>query len=184
MAIEKILTPAFRVAFPSVFKKRAYEGGDEKYEITMLFPKNTDISLLQKAADAALDATYSGKKARPKGLKFPFRDGDEVEWDGYAGCTAVKATSLYRPNVVDRKLQTIDDEELFYAGCWARATVNAFCYDKKGNKGVTFGLQNVQFLRDDEPFTGRTTGEEDFDELPDEDGSGGAAAPDGLGDLA
>ena len=62
--------------------------------------------------------------------------------------------------------------------------MNVFTYEVQGSKGVTFGLQNIQFLRDDEPFTGRTSGEDDFDELPDEDGSGGAAAPDELGDLA
>lgn len=183
MAIEKILTPMFRVAFPNVFKKRKYENGDEKYEMTMLFPKTTDLGELEKAAEAAIEAKWPTLKSRPKNLKRPFRDGDEVEWDGYAGHIAVRATSKYRPNVVNRQLKTIEDEELFYPGCWARATINAFAYDKAGNKGVTFGLQNVQFLRDDEPFTGRTTGEEDFDALAEEEGDG-AAAPDGLGDLA
>ncbi len=182
MAVEKILTPIFRVAFPSVFKKRAYGEGDAKYTITMLFDKSTDLSALRDAAQAALDEAWPNAKTRPKKLANPFLDGDEVEWDGFEGKTFIRATSLYQPGIVDRKRQAITDEEDFYPGCHARATVNAFTYDKKGNRGVSFGLQNLQFIRDDEPFTGRTNAEDDFEDLPEEDGDG-AMAPADLGDL-
>lgn len=183
MAIDKILTPEFRVAFPSVFKKRAYGDGEAKFTVTMLFDKSVDLSVLKKAADAALNETWSNPKTRPKKLNNPFLDGDEVDWDGFAGKTYVRATSLYPPGIVDRRRQLITEEENFYAGCWARGTINAFTYDKKGNRGVSFGLQNLQFIRDDEAFTGRTPPEEDFEDLPDEDGDG-ALAPADLGDLA
>lgn len=181
MAVEKILTPIFRVAFPSVFKKRAYGESDPKFTITMLFDKSTDLSALKAAADAAIEEEWTAAK-RPKEIRNPFLDGDEVEWDGFAGKTFVRATSLYQPGIVDRKRQAITDEEGFYPGCWARATVNAFTYTYMKKSGVSFGLQNLQFIRDDEPFTGRTNAEEDFEALPDEDGDG-AMAPEGLGGL-
>jgi hypothetical protein len=105
-----------------------------------------------------------------------------VAWDGFAGHIFARASSLYAPGVVDRQRQPIITADGFYSGCHARATVNAFTYDTMGNQGVSFGLQNLQFVKDDEPFTGRSAPEEDFDELPDEDGDT-AAAPEGLGDL-
>ncbi len=180
MGVDKILTPIFRVAFPSVFKKRTYGESDPKFTITMLFDKSIDLSALKTAVQAAIDEEWT--KA-PKQLRLPFLDGDTVEWDGFAGNTFVRATSLYRPGIVDRKRQPITDEEFFYPGCWARATVNAFAYTYMKKSGVSFGLQNLQFIRDDEPFTGRTNAEDDFEDLPDEDGDG-AMTPADLGDMA
>lgn len=181
-AENKILTPDFRVAFPSVFSKRKFGEGDPKYWVTMLFPPDADLGPLRDAAREALEEKWPNPDKRPKNLNDPFRNGDDVEWDGFAGTTFVRASSLYAPGVIDRRKERITDEELFYAGCWARATVNAFAYDKKGNRGVSFGIRNIQFLRDDEPFTGRTAPEEDFDDLPEVAGDG-AMTPDDLGDM-
>ena len=57
-----------------------------------------------------------------------------------------------RPGLVDAKLQDIIDDTDVYSGAWYRAQVRAFAYDTAGNKGVSFGLQNVQKLRDDDPL--------------------------------
>jgi hypothetical protein len=45
-----------------------------------------------------------------------------------------------------------NDETEVYSGAWYRAQVRAFAYENAGNKGVSFGLQNVQKLRDDDPL--------------------------------
>lgn len=168
---QKLMTPRFRVAFPSVFKPRSFDDGDPKYTLTMLFEKDEDLSAMQALVDAAIEDFWPNEKKRPKKLKLPFLDGDEVEWDGFQGKTFVRATSKFAPGIIDRAKNPIADESGFYAGCYARATVNAFAYDTKGNKGVAFGLQNIQFLGDGEPFTGRTNAGDDFDSLPDEDES-------------
>jgi hypothetical protein len=68
-----------------------------------------------------------------------------------------------QPGLVDASLQRIISEQDFYSGCYARATITAYGYDKAGNVGVAFGLQNVQKLRDGEAFSGRTAAENDFD---------------------
>ena len=47
----------------------------------------------------------------------------------------------------------IDDSEV-YPGRWARATIQPFYYDTDGNRGISFGLENVQLLRNDEPIGG------------------------------
>lgn len=165
----KVLTPYFRVSFPSVFTpKAAMNPGDKaKYEITMLFPKTADLSEMKTAALFAIQEKWGADKAKwPKGLRTPFRDGTEKEYDGYgADVVFVKATALTKPGLVDQSVTPIIAPEEFYAGCWARATVNAFAYDQKGNRGVSFGLGNIQKWKDDEPFGGKTKPENDFDAI-------------------
>jgi hypothetical protein len=69
------------------------------------------------------------------------------------------------------------DENGFYAGCYARATVTAYGYDRAGNIGVSFGLQGVQKLRDGEAFNGRKPVEEQFEALDGEVSAPAAVAP-------
>jgi hypothetical protein len=57
---------------------------------------------------------------------------------------------------VDRNLQEIIDAGEIYGGVWACVSVNAYAYDVKANKGVTFGLNGIQKIKDGESFgTGR-----------------------------
>jgi hypothetical protein len=76
--------------------------------------------------------------------------------------------------VVDQRRNAISKEDnTFFSGCYARASLVAFAYDKMGNKGVSFALQNIQKTRDGEPFSGRKKAEDEFDAI--EDGSDDAA---------
>ncbi len=113
---------------------------------------------------AAVEAKFPDPTKRPKNLKNPLRDGDEdkPDTDGYAGHFFATARSKMKPGLVDANVKPIISQDLFYAGCYARATVTAFYYDKAGNKGVALSLQNVQKLRDGEPFSGRSKAEDDF----------------------
>lgn len=166
MATEKVLTSKFRVSFPAVFVPRsAMDGAEPKYSLVMLFPKTEDISKLKAIAKAAVVEKWGDKV--PKDLRSPFRDGDEKELDGYAGCTFITASSKQKPGLVDGNREPIISADEFYAGCYARATVNAYAYDRNGNKGVAFGLQNIQKLGEGEPFSGRTKPEDDFDAVTD-----------------
>ena len=109
----------------------------------------------------------------PKNLRSPFRDQGDRELEGYVeGCVFINASSLQKPGLVDRQRQDIIDETEFYPGCYARATLRAFAYDNNGNKGVAFGLNNVQKLRDGDPLGGRTRAQDDFaDDLPPDEGA-------------
>ena len=60
-----------------------------------------------------------------------------------------RASSQYQPGMVDQKLQAIIAKDAVYGGLICRAQVNAYAYDTNGNKGVTFGLNNLQILKDD-----------------------------------
>ena len=183
----KYWTPMFRASFTEhAFAPKIEAGKVPKYSFTMLFPKETVdedplFIAMREAAEAALEAKF-GKKAvkgkTAKGYKRPFLDGDEKPWDGYEDCWFIRVTSKFPPKFVGRDGQTpILDESGFYAGCFAHATVNTFCYEaKEGNKGVSFGIQNCQFIKDGDPFSGGTAAEDDFSALPDD---GESAAGDG-----
>lgn len=162
--MDKIITPKFRVSFPQVFEPKGFEGQEPKYSVVMLFDKATDISALKKLAQKAVEERWPDPAKRPKGLKNPFRDGDieKAGMDGYANTIFITATSKMKPGLVDKNAQPIIDQDEFYAGCYARAQLTAYAYDKAGNKGVAFGLQHIQKLEEGEPFSGRAKAEDVF----------------------
>lgn len=166
--MEKVVTPVFRASFAHVFKSHAFsEKNEPKYSVVMLFDKSEDISGLKKLAAAAVEKKWPDKEKRPQGLRNPFRDGDveKPNLSGYAGTIFVTATSKQKPDVVDQNMDVIIDPEDFYSGCFARASVTAYAYDNMGNRGVSFGLQNLQKVKDGEAFTGRSKAEDDFEAI-------------------
>lgn len=158
----KLITPEARLSFPSLFVPRApMEGsaGEPKYGCTLLFPKTADLSALKAAASAAVKEKWPS--GAPKGLRSPFRDGSEKDLDGYAGCIFINVSSARKPGVVDENLQPIIEANGIYAGCYVRASVRAYAYEKAGNRGVAFGLNNIQKVRDGEPFGAAASKPED-----------------------
>ena len=121
-------------------------------------------------------------------MKSPFRlqeerakevDGKRVLPAGHEeGAIFMNLRSTQRPGVVDQNVQDILDESQFYAGCIARASINAYAYDQKGNRGVAFGLANIQKVRDGEPLGNRTKPEQDFAPVPMEAKPAGASSTD------
>ena len=159
-SVSKILTPNFRVSFPSVFEPSDYNG-KETYSVTMLFDKSTDLTELKAAVKRAAEEKW-GKKI-PSNLRNPIRDGAEKEHlDGYDGCFFIRASSKTKPGVVDQNCVEIINPSEFYAGCIARATVVPFAYDQAGNKGVSFLLSNIQKVADGESFSSRGRASDDF----------------------
>jgi len=151
------MTPAFRVSYPNVFRPKKNDlSGKEEYSLVALFKKGEDLDELKKAAQAAMEDKWGSDKSKwPKNIRSPFRDQGEREAAGYEeGAVFINLKSNQKPGLVDAKLVDIIDDAEFYAGCWARATVRAYAYDQKGNKGLAFGLQNIQKLRDDAPLGG------------------------------
>lgn len=161
-----IQTPEFRVSFPAVFKPRQFKGkGEAKYSIAMLFENGTDLEELKEACR---------KVARDKwgddldGIKWPFRNGNDKAakkgMEAYKDTIHITASTKSRPQVIqpDAKTLIVDDEAAFYPGCYARAIVNAFTYENDG-RGVSFGLGNIQKVRDGDKIGGRPAAEDQFD---------------------
>ncbi len=156
---ENFITPVVRLAFPHLFQKQGLEGSTPKYNVVALIEKGEDLKpyqvLLYKAAK---DFHTKGNEALWKAMVNKcLRDGDEKAGiDGYAGYDGhhfFRAASTRRPQVVDGQLREVDEEDI-YGGCYAKLSIHAYGYDKGGNKGVAFGLGNVQKVRDGERLGG------------------------------
>src|SRR6185312_14970499 len=187
---EKVITPEFRVSYANVFQPKTNDlNGKKEYSVVAIFAKGADLSALKKAATDALAEKFGADKAKwPKPLRSPFRecrerwkneDGKQVIPAGYEEGDAVfisfKATEAYRPGVVDQNVKDIIEPKDFYSGCYSRASVRPFVYDNKGNRGVSFGLNHVQKVRDGEPLGGTSRPTDDFKPVEGAASSGGAA---------
>lgn len=155
---EKIITPEFRAAFIGIFKAtapRENPNGAKKYSIRAVFMPGTDISALKREATNAANEKWAN--AVPKTMRSPFRLNEELDnpipgVPDDAVVMTFSANEDRRPGIVDAQLQDIIDDSEVYSGAWFRAQVRAYAYDQAGNKGVSFGLENVQKTRDDEPL--------------------------------
>ena len=114
-------------------------------------------------------------KIKENQISNGFRDQGEKTFEGYvAGAKFINATSNTKPGLVDAQNNDIINEADFYPGCYARATVRPFWYDTAGNKGVAFGLQNIQKLADGEPLGGRVSASKEFEPVAPANGGGSA----------
>lgn len=163
MAVAPLNTPRFRGSYINVFKARKNDlNGKDEYSLVALFPKGADLSALKKAANDAIVAKLGADKTKwPKGMRNPIRDQAEREKDGKlpdgheAGAFFINLKSTERPGVVDANVQDIMEERDVYSGAWYIANVRPYYYDQKGNKGVSFGLLNLQKVADGDPLGGR-----------------------------
>ena len=166
--LARVLTPEFRASYPHLFKAQAIQGSKPKYSVTMLFPKNADLSSIKEAIKQAKIAKWGpNKRDWPTDLMSPVSDGDSPKYadkDGYKGHWAIKASTNedQRPGVVDENVQAIIDPSQFYPGCYARASIYAHGWEFAGKNGVSFILDHVQKTRDGKSFGGKKSAEQTF----------------------
>lgn len=175
----KVVTGKVRLSYAHLFEPKAsFDGQDEKYSAVLLIPKS-DTATVEKIRAAQQAALEKGRESKfggkiPKAWKDTLRDGDE-EADmernpEYADHWFLSTSSKVKPGMVDRDLNPIMDQSELYSGAYARVSMNAFPFSVSGNKGVSFGLNNIQKIADGESFGGSAVRpEDDFDELDDDD---------------
>jgi hypothetical protein len=193
-------TPPGRLSFPSLFQPGKKPDGTSsgKYELTLIFPKGTDLTKLKALLRNAVEAKWGKNSAEwPSGLQTPIRpnsdkaqmiDGKMVYLDGYEeGGFFVRLSSKQRPGIVDKSNERIGEDRAdeIYAGCWVQCTCNAFVYGGKGTAykpGVSLGLRNVQKIREGAPLGGRMPPEKEFKPLvdPEETNSAGSKSANDL----
>jgi hypothetical protein len=167
----RVVTGKVRLSYVHLFEPYSNNPEqDPRYSVTILIPKS-DTATLAKLEAAQKAAAEDGKAKVfggrvPTNLKTTLHDGDEeADLDKnpeYAGHYYMAMSSKARPGVVDQDLNAVVDPMQVYSGCYARVSINAFPYSNSGNKGISFGLNNVQFLEDGEPLGGRSRAEDDF----------------------
>jgi len=170
--MSKIMLPNVRLSFPSLFHKAVFDGKETKFEATFLIDKNEQADKI-KEIKAAIDAAI---KENLKGAKLPadklcMKDGDGIEYAGYAGHMSLKASSQKRPIVLNRdKTPLTEDDNKLYAGCYVNAIIELWAQNNQFGKRINANLLGVQFFKDGEPFAdGVTASASDFEAFKDED---------------
>ena len=184
--MENVITPKFRVSYPQVFRPKLNDlNGKQEYSLVAIFAPGTDKSLLNAQIHAAAEEKWGADKSKwPANLRSPIRPNEERMKDGKlpdgyeAGGFFINLKSAHKPGVVDANVQPIIDESDFYPGCYAIAQVRAYAYDNKGNRGVSFGLQNIQKAGEGDPLSGRQRAEDAFKPVAGATAGTGAKADD------
>ena len=176
------ITPPGIASYAFVFQPQdPMEGSDgaPKYSITLLVDKKHKKALagikaaVMEAGEKKFGSPFTSLVKRGK-INLPFRDGDEEKEDTedealYSGKVFFTAKSSTKPAIVDSDLEPILDDTEFYSGCICRISVVPFAYDKRGNKGISFLLNNIQKLKDGTRLSGKPAAEEEFDAIDDDD---------------
>lgn len=173
----KVLIPC-RISYANLYVPKAIDPkSDPKYSVVCLIDKK-DTETVKKVKDAIAFATEQGKERfwsgkLPAKFKTALHDGDidRPKDEAYVGHYFINANSPDKPQVVDRRKNPIEDPMEVYSGCFCNVAVNFFPYNTV-NQGIGAGLGNVQFVRDGERLSGRTTADEDFEVLDDDDDMG------------
>lgn len=178
-----IKTPVGTVSYPHLVEPQQQTDDDgkpvgkPKYSMTLIFAPNTDLTALQELERETVAADFGQKGLallKTGGIRSAFRT--DAEKKGYEpGSIFINVRTTRKPGVVfayageDGKPKRIPEDLIeteLYPGSKARISVNAFTYNTKGNKGVSFSLENVQKMGDGERIDGRRKAEDDFDADP------------------
>lgn len=170
----KVVTGKVRFSFCNVFKaKEPQGGGDPKYSVTLLIPKSDTVTL-SKIKEAMSEArknfcSRNGITALPAKPNHTMHDGDGMRDNGEPfgpeckGCYVIAVSSKQKPIVVDAFRNEITDPGEVYSGCYGRAAINFYVYNRNGKKGISAGLLSIQKLHDGEPF-GTVGSADDFND--------------------
>jgi hypothetical protein len=196
-----LITPECRLSFPSLFVPRERVKGDttgvKTFQAVLLLPPNVNLRPFTEALKAAMVEKW-GEIVPLPASKNPIHDcSDKPGVSGYdAGWHYISVHSRQQPAIVDRMNQPVvpdSDEDpnapgkfrqssKIYPGMWVRAYINAFAWNNTaGGKGVSFGLNAIQLVRDDARLDGRINAADIFTPLDDvKTGNGGDDVDDPL----
>ncbi len=158
------------------------KGGEPKYSLAIIFndaaTKTPQFAAMKAAVIAAAEDAYPGKGAKmleTGQLKSPFRTDCAAKNYNKDCAVFLNVRTTKKPGVVfsykdaaTGKAKIIPDDQIakeIYPGCVVRFSGNAYAYNQAGNKGITFGLNNVQKVADGERIDGRQEASEEFADL-------------------
>jgi hypothetical protein len=180
----RVITPLVVLSYPhlAVAQKSNQAGKADKFSATGIVTAET----LQIAEEKAkFDAIKEGLIAAGRekwGAKFDtlvkgdgFKKGirSDSESKNYpAGSVFLTARSVNQPGLVysyadpttkkPAKIAQDDIKKVLYAGAIVRLLVTIFPFEQEGNKGLSFGLEGVQFVKDGPRIDGRVAAEDAF----------------------
>ena len=109
--MSKIKLNNVRLSFPSLFRKAVFNGEETKFESTFLIGKSDKSTLDKLQAEIARLIKDDLKGAKLPAEKICLKDGDDIPYDGYAGCMSIKASTAKRPLVIDRDKTPLSEDD-------------------------------------------------------------------------
>ena len=170
MAKSKYVSNEIRLSFVNVFEPDR----NGKYSVVILMPKSDAEgkarmdALIEEVKREGAKSKWDGKI--PPRVDIALHDGDggrpsdgEPFGAECKGHWVISARSDHQPDMVDENLNPIINKTDLYSGCYARVGINPYAYNYQGKKGISFGLNTIQKLRDGEPLGGeRAKASDDF----------------------
>lgn len=179
-----------RLAFPKLFTAESVGKDSSKKYFSAAFPIEPDGEN-HKALEAGIVAAAKEKwpdkwetilkTLRKKGdLSYHHEEltNDEGDvYDGFQGMHSLNASrneTKGRPLVRDRNNTPLTEGDgRPYAGCYVNASVEVWAQDNANGKRINVSLRGVQFYKDGDAFGGGVPfSDDEFDELPEEEGDG------------
>lgn len=173
----EVLTGPVRLSYANIWEPRPpMNGGKPVYSASLIISKDDDKTL--RAIKAKIKAMMTNPKViekvggsaniHSKRLRIPLRDGDadRPEDEAYANSyfINVKSSETNPPKIFDRKGNEIIDKAEVYSGCYVRAIIQFYGYNRSGNIGIGAGLIALQKWKDDEALGGVSVSASDFDD--------------------
>lgn len=182
-------TPIGTLSFVHLFEARPpAQGAEPRFSMNLILtPEAQEASewvqikkavmqvALSEFGQQALDQIRAGK------IRLPWRNAHDRDYAGYKdapeGTIFIQPWTKNKPGVIDARKNEILVPDDVWAGQLARCTVSVFAYSNSGNRGISFGLNNVQICKKDMPrIDGRRSAAQEFDAVDE----GGAAFDDDI----
>lgn len=177
-------TPIARAVFVNLVtaKENESEDGTKRlsYGFAMLFKPKEDLRILKLCTDNFAKAE-KGEKNAAKYAKRTWRLQDDKvdQYDGFVkGGYYMNVSSKFQPTATSAGKGDIE-LGAFYSGCYVRAVLRPYIFDRLGNRGVALGLSSVQFIKDGERLG---SGGVDPDSVFDDEDDGSSDDMDGMDD--
>ena len=181
----KLITPLAILSYPHLDKPQPSDDGKPpKYSAALIImpevledpAERAKFDAIQQALIKAGTAKWGEKfeaMAKGDGFKKGLRRDAEAKWGSrFAGAIYFNARSVNQPGLVyphadpatgkPARVPAEKIKEQFYPGSYVRASVSAFAFDNKGGKGVSLGLNNMQWVKDGPRLDNRAAAEDEF----------------------
>jgi hypothetical protein len=175
--MSRIITPALRASYPKLFEPEINDQGKKVYSVALLIEDTPEGQAFLKQAEAAAEEAGRAKfgDRYDKLLKSPaFKKAVRYDVDKYENLEPkviafINVRSYDTPPGIvsiyagpDGKAAKITDPAMIYPGCYLKASIHAYATDRSDSKSVSFGLGNVQKIKDAERIDSRVNAEDEF----------------------